>query len=121
MKKYRIKKEAVPFILEKHATSIYSLETWERIGIDIKALEKIEPMYITHGRKTGENSETLGGWSADKGTEFEFTIHFPSVTFFEHDKFTKGRITRELMDRISRQISNFYEQFSAGELPESCF
>lgn len=26
MKKYRIKKEAVPFILEKHATAIYQLD-----------------------------------------------------------------------------------------------
>lgn len=116
MKKYRLKKEAVPFVLEKHATKIYDLDVWNDIGIDIKALDEVEPMYISHGKKTSDISATLGGWSGNEGTTFEFTIHFPSVTFFEHDKFTKGRMTRELMDRIQRNINNFYEQFVDGEL-----
>jgi hypothetical protein len=109
--KYRLKKEAVPFILEKHATSIYELDVWESLGIDIKALEKVEPMHIKYGRKTVENSGTLCGWDEKKGTTFEFTIQFPSVTFYEHDKFTKGRMTRELMDKIQREINYFYEDF----------
>jgi hypothetical protein len=120
MKKFRLKKEAVPFVLEKHATSVYSLDTWESCGIDIKALEEVEPAFITHGRKMGENSATLGGWSKDEGTTFEFTIHFPSVNFYEHDKFAKGRVTRDLMNRIQSQINNFYDQFLDGEIPESC-
>lgn len=28
MKKYRLKKEAVQYFLEKHATSIYSIDEW---------------------------------------------------------------------------------------------
>lgn len=111
MKKYRLKKEAVPFILEKHATSIYSLDTWEGIGIDIKALEEVEPLHITYGRKIGEHGSTLSGWSEKDGTTFEFTLHFPSVTFYEHDKFSKGRITRELMSSIQHKINDFYENF----------
>lgn len=111
MKKYRLKKEAVPFILERHATSIYSLDTWESLCIDIKALEEVEPLHISYGRRTGENSSTLSGWSEKEGTTFEFTLYFPSVTFYEHDKFSKGRITRDLMDKIQHKINDFYETF----------
>lgn len=118
MTKYRIKKEAIPFIKEKHAASIYTLDTWEDIGIDIKALEKVEPAFITYGRKTGDHSSTLGGWSREKGTDFEFTIHFPSVKFHEHDEFSKGRVTRELMNKIQNQINNFFDQFLEGNIPE---
>ena len=118
MKKYRIKKEAVPFILEKHATRVYDLGTWESIGIDINALEEVKPAHISFGIKTGENSANLGGWSKENGAEFEFTIHFPSVSFYEYDKFSKGRVTRELMDRIQRQIDNFYYGFLDGSLNE---
>jgi hypothetical protein len=118
MKKYRIKKEAVPYILEKHATKIYELQTWESIGIDKNALEEVEPMFITHGRKMSDISSTLVGWGKDGGTTFEFTIHYPSVKFFEHDKFTKGRITRELMNRIQSSVNSFYEEFCDGEFEE---
>ena len=113
MKKYRIKKEAVPFIKETHATSIYDFETWDKLGIDINALEEIEPMYLSFGIKRGDNCGTLGGWSKDIST-FEFTIHFPSTKFHEHDEFSKGRITRKLMDRIQRNINSFYEEFVDG-------
>ena len=80
------------------------------------ALEEVEPMFVKYGIKRSECSSTLGGWSKEEGTSFEFTIHFPSVTFYEHDKFTNGRMTRELMDRIQRQINNFYEQFVDGNI-----
>jgi len=118
MTKYRLKKEAIPFINEKHATHIYTLDTWESLGIDIKALERVEPAFITYGRKTGDNSSTLGGWSEKEGKDFEFTIHFPSVKFHEHDKFSKGRVTRELMNKIQNQINNFFDQFLEGNIPE---
>jgi len=118
MKKYRLKKEAVPFVLEKHATSIYCLDTWNSIGIDIKALEEVEPAYITYGRKLSEKSETLGGWGKDDGATFEFTIHFPSINFHEHDKFSKGRVTRELMGKLQSQINYFYDQFLENKISE---
>ena len=118
MKKFRLKKEAVPFILERHATSIYPLDTWESLGIDIKALEEVKPMYLKYGIKTSENSTTLGGWNLEKGTSFEFTIYFPDVTWHDHDKFSKGRMTRELMDLIQQRINDFYERFAAGEFKE---
>lgn len=118
MKNYRLKKEAVPFILEKHATRIYSLETWESIGIDINALEEVRPAYLTYGHKSGENSATLGGWDKEGGTHFCFTINFPSTTHCEHDKFSKGRVTRKLMDRIQNQIDNFYSEFLTDEISE---
>lgn len=111
MNKYRIKKEAVPFILEEHATRVYELKTWNSLGIDERALEEVKPAYVTCGHRVSDISSTLGGWENGKGAYFEFTIHFPSVSFYEHDKFSKGRITRALMDKIQHQISDFYEQF----------
>jgi len=117
MKKYRIKKEAVPFILEKYATKVLSLDAWESLGIDKNALDLVEPAFITYGKKMGENSSSLGGWSADNGAHFEFTIHFPSIKFMENDKFSKGRNTRDLMDRIQYAINDFYDKFIDDSAP----
>jgi hypothetical protein len=111
MKNYRLKKEAVPFIQEKHATKVYPLDTWESLSIDINALEEVKPAYITHGHKMSENSSTLGGWCRDTGATYEFTIHFPSVTFSEHDKFMKGRFTRELMQSMQYKVDDFYQKY----------
>ena len=112
MKKYRLKKEAVPFFLEKYATDVYSLDTWvTKCGIDIRALEEVETAFITYGKRLNDNAQTLGGWSKDEGTTFEFTIHFPSVNFREHDKFSEGRVTRELMNGIQNEINTFYDNF----------
>ena len=111
MKLYRVKKEAIPFVLEKHATKIYSLQVWEELGFCEKALEVVEPMYIRYGKRRSEISSTLGGWNKEEGTSFEFTIYFPSVSFYENDKFTNGKMTRELMDRIQSQIDGFYTEF----------
>lgn len=114
MKKYRIKEEAVPFINENHVTSIYPLDKWDELGIDINALEQVEEAYISYGIKTSEIGSSLSGWDK-KGAHFHFTIHFPSVTYAEHDKFNKGRSVRELMDRIQRDVTYYYEQFSSED------
>jgi hypothetical protein len=58
----------------------------------------------------------LGGWSGEDGARFEFTIHFPSVKFNEYDKFSKGKITRELMNKIQSQINYFYDDFLNDKL-----
>lgn len=110
MKKYRLKKEAVKFFLDKHATSIYELDTWESLGVDIIALDEVEDIYLRYGHWKDEGSGTLSGWN-EKGSHFEFTIYFPSVKHCEHDKFNKGKITRELMNKIQRQIDCHYDDF----------
>ena len=114
MKKYKIKEAAVPFIKEKYATGVYSFDVWDANGIDMNALEEVFPIYITHGKKTGETSSTLSGWDKDGGT-FEFTIHFPGIAYGEWDKFNNGRTTRELMDRLQRETDRFFEQFLCGD------
>lgn len=111
MKQYRLKKEAVPFILEKHATKIYPYDTWQSLGIDLKALEEVEPIYISFGIKTSDNSSSLCGWSEKDGSHFEFTINFPNVKFEEHDKFSKGRISRDLMNKIQDNLDSFFIDF----------
>lgn len=111
MAKYRLKPEAVKFFKEKHATTIYDPLTWEEMGVDMNALEKVEEAYISHGIKSGPNSSSLGGWNEKDGTRFEFTIHFPSVKWMEHDKFTDGKMTRDLMNKIQSKINDFYSQF----------
>jgi len=50
-----------------------------------------------------------------KGGEFEFTVVFPSMKYREHDIFSKGRITRELMSEIQRVINNFYTDYQEYE------
>jgi hypothetical protein len=113
MKNYRLKKEAVQFFLEKHATSIYSQDTWKSLGVDVKALEEVKDAYLSFGHKM-KDATSLSGWD-ESGTHFLFTIHFPSVKFHEHDTFSKGRMSRQLMDRIQSNIENFYIQFANGD------
>jgi len=115
-KNYRIIKEAVPFILEKHATAIYSLETWNSIGIDIKALEEVKPAFVSYGIKSGERSTDLSGWDKENGAKCCFTITFPSMQHQEYDKFSKGRMIRELMNKIQNNIDYFYQQYHGDYL-----
>ncbi len=115
MKNYRLKKEAVQFFKDKYATSIYPLDTWDDIGVDIIALEEVEEMYIEYGHYSlNGNGSSLSGWG-EKGTYFHFTITFPSVKYNEHDKFNNGKTTRDLMNRIQNQINYFYQEFVNDE------
>lgn len=114
MKNYRLKPEAVPFFKEKYATAIYPYDTWEGIGVDVKALDEVKDAYISYGhadQRPNGISTSLGGWGCDEGSRFHFTLHFPSMKFMEHDKFSKGRITRELMEKIQKEVNYFYSQF----------
>jgi hypothetical protein len=110
MKKYRVKKEAVPFINAKHLHKVCELEIWDKIGLDMNALEEVEPAYISYGKKIDANSSTLCGWSEDGG-RFEFTINFPNMKHKEYDKFCKGKTTRALMDIVQTCVNNYYEHF----------
>lgn len=115
-KMYRLKTEAVKFFLEEHATSIYSLDTWESIGVDIKALDEVEPAYIKYGHPLGDDGQSISGWSKKDGTRFHFTIFFPSTTWHENDKITKGLMSRNLMNRIQHSIDAFYSEFMQGNI-----
>jgi len=113
MKNYRLKKEAVKFFKEKLATEINELDVWGKIGVDIVALEEVEDAHILYGHKWRDkemSGSNLAGWDQN-GSHFHFTIVFPSVKHSEHDKFHNGRSTRELMDRIQSNISDYYNQF----------
>lgn len=111
MKNYRLKPEAVPFFKEKHATSIYPYDTWESLGVDTKALEEIEAAYLTYGHKDLNNKgASLSGWD-EKGSHFHFTVFFPNTKYMEHDKFTNGKVMRELMNKIQRNIDSFYSSY----------
>lgn len=109
--KYRLKKEATVFFKQDLATLIADLSFWFGLQVDKSALEEVEETYISFGIKTSESGSSLCGWDGDKGSHFHFTINFPSVKFCEHDKFSNGRVTRELMDVIQNKISDFYSQF----------
>jgi hypothetical protein len=120
MKHYRLKKEAVPFFKEECATKIFDLETWKKYQVDEKALEEVEPACVYFGKKQSEHSSSLCGWSnlenEDGGARFCFTIRFPSVKVEEYDKFSNGKITRELMNKIQQQVSWFFNDYKNGEL-----
>ena len=111
MKKYRLKKEAVPFFKEKHVTSIYSLDVWDNLGVDEKALEVVEDACLFYGQKTSQYGSSLGGWSEKEGAKFFFTIQFPSVKMQEYDKFSNGKVMRGLMDKIQNVINYFQVDF----------
>lgn len=118
MKRYRLKKEAVQFFLEKHATKIDEYDVWERLSVDVKALEEVKETYLDFGHKKSETVTDLSGWD-EKGSRFHFTIHFPSVKFREHDEFSKGVIIRELMNKIQENVSDFYAQFLTNEVDDT--
>lgn len=115
MKKYRLKPEAVPFFKDKMATAIHPFDVWQEHNVDEKALEEVEECHIAFGHNRGEHMASLCGWSADKGSHFDFTIHFPSMKIREYDQFAKGKIVRKLMDEIQSRINYFYSQFNNGE------
>lgn len=114
MRKYRLKKEAVPFFKDKCATAILPFDTWHNMQVDTQALEEVEDAYVTAGIKYTENASSLSGWD-EKGSHFHFTIVFPSMKFKEFDEFAKGAISRELMDRIQSNVNNFYEKYLTKE------
>lgn len=114
MSKYRLKKEAVPFFKDKLATLIADWEVWEEYNVDDKALEAVKDAFIEYGIKTSDLSSDLCGWN-ENGTEMRFTVHFPSIKFNEHDRFTKGKMVRELMEMFQKDADYFMDRFYQGE------
>jgi len=113
MKKYRLKKEAVPFFADKLATSIGDYDFWNNYNVEDKALEEIEDVYIDYGIKKTKYAD-LCGWSED-GWNFCFTVRFPSMKYHEHDLFCKGKMVRDLMNRLQYEANRFMEDFYNGE------
>lgn len=112
MKRYRLKPEAVPFFKEGIANSIYDMETWKKLQVDLKALEEVEECFITYGHRNKDDSGAICcGWN-EKGSHFHFTLNFPSMKYREHDAFSNGKMIRELMDDIQRCVNRFYDQFN---------
>ncbi|WP_294610738.1 hypothetical protein [uncultured Bacteroides sp.] len=118
MKKYRLKKEAVPFFADKLSTKILDWDIWQQYQVDDKALEEVEEAYIDYGHKTSDKSADLSGWKNGKGSELRFTIKFPSMNYYEHDKFTKGKMVRDLMNRLQGEVNSFLMDFYNEEKEE---
>ena len=108
---YRLKKEAVPFFKDELATTIKPWDRWRELGADDNALEKVEDVFVSEGIQTSKSGTRVSGWSQEFGSRFHFTINFPSVKWEEHDRFGKGKQSRELMDKIQRAVSDFYLDF----------
>lgn len=116
MSKYRLKKEAIPFFNDKLSTAICDWHVWNEYHVDDKALEEVEEVYIDYGIKTSDTGSTLSGWKNGEGSELRFTIKFPSMKHYEYDKFTKGKMVRELMNRIQNVANGFADEFYQGTL-----
>lgn len=131
----RLKKEARPFFEENLANRTLSYDQWhDYYHMDENALEEVQEVYITYGNKRYSKYSTsgvindLGGWSNPEndqyrkdgtaGGVFAFSIHFPSMKFMEHDKFSKGRLMAGLMDRIQNAADIYFEQYVNNELDE---
>lgn len=74
MKKYRLKKEAVPFFADKFSTKILDWDIWQQYQVDDKALEEVE-VYIDYGIKTNDISSTLSGWKNGEGSEYQISFN----------------------------------------------
>ena len=111
MKMFKLKKEAVKFFIEKHATAIHSLDRWTELGIDLPALDEVKPCYLTYGHKRDKSTVHLAGWDCSEGSHYQFTLHFPSMQMSEHDKFSKGKTIRKLMDEFQERANSFYLNF----------
>lgn len=120
MKKYRLKKEAVPFFRKDLATAVRDWVTWTKTyNVDEKALEEVEDCFVSYGFET-KTGTSLCGWvnpdsnneKTRKGAHFHFTIHFPSMKNQEYDLFSKGKLSRDLMDRIQNVLNQFYSEFN---------
>lgn len=123
---HRLKKEALKFFKEDLACKIMNPEEWKKLyNIDEEALEEVSKPVITFGIDTSEITVSLSGWSnpenhaihAQKleGAHFCFTIHFESMKNQEYDKFCKGRMMREFMDRLQNEADRYFQQFIMGQ------
>ena len=126
---HRLKKEALKFFKEDLACKIMNPQEWKKLyNIDEEALEEVSKPVITFGIDTSESSASLSGWSNPennaihaqklKGAHFCFTIHFESMKNQEYDKFCKGRMMREFMERIQKEADQYFQQFIMGEIRE---
>ena len=132
----RLKKEARPFFKEELTKRVQSLDVWQNhFNVCEDALEEVQEVFITYGRKRYSKYSTsgvttdLGGWSnpanyeykknGEAGGRFGFEIHFPSMKYEEYDKFSKGKMMAGLMDRIQSVADNYFTQFAAGEIDEN--
>ena len=120
MDRYRLKKEAVPFFKRELAYAVLSWDTWTKTyNVDPSALEEVEDCFVSYGFET-KTGTSLCGWGNPesnnekkrKGAHFHFTIHFPSMKNQEYDLFSKGKLSRDLMDRIQNVLNQFYSEFN---------
>lgn len=119
MSKYRLKKEAVPFFKRDISTNVLDYDQWTKhYNVDEKALEVVKPVHITYGFRDKHGSGSTCGWSNDDGVAFHFTLNFPSMKYHDYDKFSKGKMTRSLMDRIQSVVDDFQEKFTNQENKE---
>ena len=110
MKKYRLKTEAVPFFVDKLATAICDMQTWKEYKVDEKTLEEVEEARIEYGKNMNDVCKDLSSYG-EKGAQFHFTIVFPSMKFKEYNDFTKGKMIRDLMNRLQNEINVFMNGF----------
>ncbi len=131
----RLKKAARPFFKEELARSVMNFDDWKELNVDENALEEVEEVFITYGNKRyskysgGNIYEELGMWANPDNDEYKkngeagailcFSMHFPSCTWEDHDKFMKGRMVAGLMDRLQSAADDYFKQFVSDELDDN--
>jgi hypothetical protein len=103
MKKYKLKKEARNFFVDKFHTVNETLEWWNKNLINIELLDEVPMVYVERGRWTGESSRSLSQFSKD-GAIFEFTVHAPDLKMKDYEEMK----TAELMDEIQRVLNKYF-------------
>lgn len=110
MKKYRLKQQARQFFKENLARQVESLSFWQNHNIHENLLEEVEAVYVKYGKKSGENSADLSGWSRNDGdpeVHFGFTIYANPMSQTNYQNFPVS----DLMSKIQEVANEFFRPY----------
>ncbi len=109
MKKFRLKRDAVPFFNEKYAAEVQEFYVWESWKIDINALEEVENVFMTYGHKTSKNATSLCEWGNKDGAKFFFTLHLPTMNKRQYENFKQPKAIRQFMNDCQEMANIYFE------------
>lgn len=115
MKLYRLKEAAYPFFKQGLQTAILEYDVWtQTYNVCPEAIEEVKPCYVSCGIMEGRQ-KSISGWNQKDGSQFLFTLHFPSMKCREYDNFSKGTLSRQLVDTIQNAVDNWWNKLNTEE------
>ena len=109
MKKFRLKRDAVPFFNKKYTTEVQEFDVWKSWKIDINALEEVESVFMTYGHKTSENVNSMCEWGNKDGAKFFFTLNLPTMSRGQFEAFKQPKVLRQFMNDCQKTANIYFE------------